>query len=432
MSLSSASSSAMLVNAAREGPDQSKPGRTSTLSIQRLEVASVGDAVVVRWAQSVKIDAESFAATMRALSYCGAPAILCLRGDAFDLEGSGTKEIESSILMTLVACARIDADALALVDDHSALTMCCATTTASDRSGASRADAVEMSLLRGMKLIPPREIDHVLCKADSVVSHDPIATGRGRELLTISTSVLLAATPMSIGSGTVVTLAWDGRGQAALIELDDPRTLNALTDELVRSLAEKVSFALASRTVRALVLQASGPHFCTGGRYEKKQLTRAPLPWWLKARGICGTGHVFDRVRTAPVLSFSVLHGSSIGGGLLLGLAADHRVATKHAAFRLGVAPYGLSPVVMATKVLPLLVGGSYATRMYVEDLMVDSKLATESDVAHHLFTDSRIARQFVETSARAGSHSFASPSMAIARHGRHHCQETLLDIEAG
>ena len=337
--------------------------------------------------------------------------------------------------MTLVACARIDADALALVDDHSALTMCCATTTASDRSGASRADAVEMSLLRGMKLIPPREIDHALCKAGSVVLHDPIltnATGRGRELLTTSTSVLLAGTPMSIGSSTVVTLAWDGRGQAALIELDDPRTLNALTDELVRSLAEKVSFALASRTVRALVLQASGPHFCTGGRYEKKQLTQAPPPWWLKARDICGTGYVFDRVRTASVLSFSVLHGSSIGGGLLLGLAADHRVATKHAAFRLGVAPYGLSPVVMATKVLQLLVGGSYATRMYVEDLMVDSKLATESDVAHYLFTDSRTARSFVETSARAGSHSFASPSMTIARHGRHHCQETLLDIEAG
>ena len=86
----------------------------------------------------------------------------------------------------------------------------------------------------------------------------------------------------------------------------------------------------------------------------------------------------------------------------------------------------------MATKVLPLLVGGSYATRMYVEDLIVDSKLATESDVAHHLFLDSRIARQFVETSARAGSHSFASSSMAIARHARHHCQETLLDVEAG
>lgn len=86
----------------------------------------------------------------------------------------------------------------------------------------------------------------------------------------------------------------------------------------------------------------------------------------------------------------------------------------------------------MATKVLPLLVGGSYATQMYVEDLIVDSEVATESGVADHLFPDSQIARQFVETSALAGSHSFASSSMAIARHTRHHCQETLLDVEAG
>lgn len=237
---------------------------------------------------------------------------------------------------------------------------------------------------------------------------------------------------MRIGPSTTVTLAWDNGGRAALIELDDPRTLNALTDELVRALAEKVSSASASRTVRALVLRAAGPHFCTGGRYEKKQLTRTPLSWWLGARGICGTGRVFDRIRTAPVLSFSILHGSSIGGGLLLGLAADHRVATRNATFRLGVAPYGLSPVVMATKVLPMLVGGAYASRMYVEDLGVDREDVIESGVAEYPLPDAWTARRLVETSARVGSRTFASSSMAIAHHARHHCQESFLDVEAG
>ena len=219
------------------------------------------------------------------------------------------------------------------------------------------------------------------------------ATGRASELLTISASVFLTSTLMRIGPSTTVTLAWDDSGRAALIELDDPRTLNALTEELMRTLAERISFASASRTVRALVLRAAGPHFCTGGRYEKKQLTRTPLPWWLRARGICGTGAVFDRIRTASVLSFSVLHGSSIGGGLLLGLAADHRVATRNATFRLGVAPYGLSPVVMATRVLPLLVGGAYSTRMYVEDLRVDREYAIESGIVEYLLPDLWIAR---------------------------------------
>ena len=83
-------------------------------------------------------------------------------------------------------------------------------------------------------------------------------------------------------------------GDTALLELDDPRTLNAMTDALLQMLAEKLSTVLASRTVRALILQAAGPHFCPGGRYEKNSLTHTKPSWWLQTRGICGGGHVLD------------------------------------------------------------------------------------------------------------------------------------------
>jgi enoyl-CoA hydratase/carnithine racemase len=66
---------------------------------------------------------------------------------------------------------------------------------------------------------------------------------------------------------------------------------------------------------------------------------------------------------------------------LLLGLATDHHIATRSATFRLGVAPYGLSPVVMATAVLPKLVGHSLATRMYMEDLSLHARDAVASGI---------------------------------------------------
>ena len=112
---------------------------------------------------------------------------------------------------------------------------------------------------------------------------------------------------------------------------------------------------LASLSARALVLRGAGPHFCTGGRYDKK--ASPSLPWWVKNQGIYGSGLLLNQIRGASIYSISVLHGSSIGGGLLLGLASDHRLATSSATFRLSVAPYGLSPVVMATVVLPQLSG---------------------------------------------------------------------------
>ena len=145
-----------------------------------------------------------------------------------------------------------------------------------------------------------------------------------------------------------------------MIELDDPYTLNAMTPGLLQKLAARLSFAFSARSIRALVVQGAGPHFCTGGRYDKKASTYSP--WWMKARGPYGSGYVLGQIRSASILSVSVLHGSSIGGGLLLGLSADHRVSTTGAVFRLGVAPYGLSPVVMATRVLPMLLGSRFST----------------------------------------------------------------------
>lgn len=145
-----------------------------------------------------------------------------------------------------------------------------------------------------------------------------------------------------------------------MTELDDLSTFNAMTPALLYDMATLLSSIFAFKAVRALVLQAAGPHFCTGGRYDKRAV-RSPL-WWLKARGIYSFGYTLDRFRSTSVLSISLLHGSSIGGGLVLGLAADHRVVTQDAVFRLGVVTYGLSPIVMATRALPALFGSRFST----------------------------------------------------------------------
>ena len=58
---------------------------------------------------------------------------------------------------------------------------------------------------------------------------------------------------------------------------------------------------------------------------------------------------------------------------MLLGIAADSKVATASATFRLGVALYGLSPILMATSVLPRTVGTVLSTSMYVDDLHLGS-----------------------------------------------------------
>lgn len=88
-----------------------------------------------------------------------------------------------------------------------------------------------------------------------------------------------------------VTLVWDS-ANAALVELDYPSTLNAMTTGLLQDLAMRLSSAFSSRSIRILVLKAAGPHFCTGGRYKKAP--SALPPWWDKAHDICGLGYILD------------------------------------------------------------------------------------------------------------------------------------------
>lgn len=180
----------------------------------------------------------------------------------------------------------------------------------------------------------------------------------------------------------IVTLTWNGTNTAYL-GLDDRSTFNAMTPSLLQNLSRRLAAAFAFTRIRALVLQGIGPHFCTGGRYVRSSSSLPP--WWIKARGTCSTGYLLNQIRNASIFTISMLHGSSIGGGLLLGLATEYRLATPSSIFRLGVAPYGLSPVVMATAILPKLVGQSLSARMYVEDLQLDAHNAMESGIVSSL-----------------------------------------------
>lgn len=90
----------------------------------------------------------------------------------------------------------------------------------------------------------------------------------------------LGAPQRSQFDASVVVLTWSAT-DVAIIELDDPSTFNAMTPHLMIGLASRLTEVLASSSVRGVVLQATGPHFCTGERHEKKAADNPQ--WWTKA-----------------------------------------------------------------------------------------------------------------------------------------------------
>ena len=142
-------------------------------------------------------------------------------------------------------------------------------------------------------------------------------------------------------SGTV-RVERDGR--VGWVVIDNPERRNALSGEMFRMLAAGVAELDADDEVRVLVLRGAGTRAFASG---------ADI-------GDLGTVGPAAASASAPLVSavkpiVAMIHGACIGGGLLVALGADIRVAAEDARFgipavRLGVAyPYdGVRLVVAA------------------------------------------------------------------------------------
>lgn len=117
-------------------------------------------------------------------------------------------------------------------------------------------------------------------------------------------------------------------GNVAVIELNRPEKLNAMTPEMADLLADAVATCNKNDTVRAVVLTGAGPKsFCAGS--DIAELDTYDTPWAFRnRREYCDLIRAIDK----PVIA--AINGYAFGGGLEMALACDIRIAARNA--RLG------------------------------------------------------------------------------------------------
>lgn len=151
------------------------------------------------------------------------------------------------------------------------------------------------------------------------------------------------------------------RGAAAVITLNRPDRMNALSRDALIELGRAAREAIADREVRALVLTGAGDKaFCAGADLkERKGMTddevRAQLGRYREEMG------AFDR-SAKPVVA--AINGVALGGGLELALACDLRVVAPSALLGLPETSLGIIPGAGGTQRLPRLVGEARAKEM--------------------------------------------------------------------
>ncbi|HEX7072857.1 MAG TPA: enoyl-CoA hydratase-related protein [Hyphomicrobiaceae bacterium] len=162
------------------------------------------------------------------------------------------------------------------------------------------------------------------------------------------------------------------RDEFAILTLDRPEALNALSFAIIDEIANAIDEA-AQLPVRALIITGAGEKaFCAGA--DIKELRGRDLV--AQRRGAEKGQAVFAKLDRHPVPSVAAINGYAFGGGLELAMACTFRVASPTAKMGLPEIKLGLIPGYGGTQRLPRLIGEARALEMIMTGRTVGAEEA--------------------------------------------------------
>lgn len=174
----------------------------------------------------------------------------------------------------------------------------------------------------------------------------------------------------------------------ATLTLDRP-PLNVLTIDMIAELGAAIDDISSDSHLKAVVLRAEGKAFCAGVDVADHTAERVDAM-------IRGFGQLYTRLRTLPIPTIAVVHGSALGGGTELAIGCDLVLAGASARFGQPEIKLGVFPPIAAAR-FPSLIGYQQAARLIFtgETVGADEALrlglvtevAPDAELAAHLDT---------------------------------------------
>src|ERR671914_1378568 len=151
----------------------------------------------------------------------------------------------------------------------------------------------------------------------------------------------------------------------AIITLNRPERLNALTFEVYRELTDTFAALREAREVRVVVITGTGKAFCSGGDVHDiiGELFSRNMEGLLEFTRM--TCELVQNIRSLSKPVIASLNGTTAGAGACIALASDIRVASEDARIAFLFVKVGLAGTDMgAAYLLPRIVGLAKATEL--------------------------------------------------------------------
>jgi enoyl-CoA hydratase len=198
------------------------------------------------------------------------------------------------------------------------------------------------------------------------------------------------------------------RGPVAVLVLNRPEALNALSVDMLDDLADHLATVESEPDLRAVVITGGGEKAFTAGADISHMRTASPL----EARAYAQRGHhITNRIEAFDTPVIAAVNGYALGGGCELALACDIRLAAEEARFGLPEVNLGIMPGWGGTQRLARATSPGFAKELIFTGRQVSAEEARDAGLVNHVYPRSELLERAVEM----GELIAAKPPWAIA-----------------
>ena len=182
------------------------------------------------------------------------------------------------------------------------------------------------------------------------------------------------------------------REAVAWLRLNRPDALNALNHELTGAIEQALEDIAARDDVTVLVVSGRGRAFCAGNDIAEMADITPGRAEALASRQAA----LMERFSRLPQVTLAAVDGYALGGGLMLAVAQDLRIASDRARFGLPEVTLGFNPAYGIARLLDIVGGG------HGRDLLLTGRTIHASEALRLGLVNRVVAAATLESSATA------------------------------